>query len=512
MLHADGVYFQSFEEMVQYYRQQAYRWACSVTDDPYLAEDAVQDAFLNIYMRRESLMEIRNFTSWLYRVVRNEALMKIRKRRGRRRESLLDLRTMPDDHIPVSYQEANTDPNLEYLKLESEQVLQSLLANLNDREREIFRDYTFNSLETHEITAKYNISVSNYYQLLSRARKKLQQARYRYFLNQYLDSLKRSGTFQRKQIDMPYIYMGEVWDSASACLMTIMKNIYQQDWSLTRVMGMSAQAFRMTIHQNELSVVSPLAFHWGRIFSEAFLNLGFKSTYMWNADQRRSPELYLDALDMIRQSILSGIPVICWNVRNPLFGLIHGFDDERKQFNLLGFGDHKTAHYEDLLQGELFIMKVKPCSAVDEETRFLKAIRMILDHSHEQDDMNGSVSGLSAYGEWIRILENNPSKQQGIAFSFAYYSDVRKHAYLFLQECLDSTEEHVFYQRPSLRIPLEQAIIHYKEVYQVFRELRRTFPFPDGLREGEQLSDIVALLKEAWRHETLGIRELDKIM
>jgi RNA polymerase sigma factor (sigma-70 family) len=500
----------SFEYLVQLYRKKAYRWAYSVTDDPYLAEDAVQDAFLNVYLRKESLRQVSNFTSWLYRIVRNEALMKVRRGGYYRREKPVPSNWFRE--YSYSTQNAQIDePDKEILRLESEEVLNHLLSCLHCREKDIFYAYTFCGLNTKEITVKFSISATNFYKILSRARKKMQNARYRYFLDQYMDSIGRMGERRRRTIDLPFMYMGEIWDSAMCCFMLITKNIYNQPFSLSKIMGLSGQAFRMTIQENEMSIASPLAFHWGHVYSHAFRNLGFHSRYIWNADERRSPELFLDSLEMIRKSIMDGLPVICWNIRNPLFGLIHGFDDELRRFEIIGFGENRSANYEDLLLGEIFIMQVSRGQIIDEESMFLDAIKMIVDHSKGTGSMNVSVDGLEAYNAWIRILNKESVDELGNSFTIAYISDARNHALKFLEACLDSAEHSFLTQRASIRSSLEKAIIHYREVTGIFYKLKKMFPYPKGNNEHSSISEAIKLLERAQKQEELGIEALAEI-
>ncbi len=81
-LATDGDY-DAFEKIVERYQEKAYRLAWSMVKDDDLAADVVQDAFLNVYRKLDTFKGDSKFSSWIYRVIVNAALMKLRKQRRR---------------------------------------------------------------------------------------------------------------------------------------------------------------------------------------------------------------------------------------------------------------------------------------------------------------------------------------------------------------------------------------------------------------------------------------------
>lgn len=78
----DGDY-EAFERIVERYQEKGYRLAWSMVKDDDLAADVVQDAFLNVYRKLDTFKGDSKFSSWIYRVVVNAALMKLRKQKRR---------------------------------------------------------------------------------------------------------------------------------------------------------------------------------------------------------------------------------------------------------------------------------------------------------------------------------------------------------------------------------------------------------------------------------------------
>jgi RNA polymerase sigma-70 factor (ECF subfamily) len=78
----------AFDELVRRYDRRMLRIAQSVTHNREEAEDAVQEAFLKAYQKLGQFREDAKFSTWIIRIVLNEALMKLRKQRMFRVESL----------------------------------------------------------------------------------------------------------------------------------------------------------------------------------------------------------------------------------------------------------------------------------------------------------------------------------------------------------------------------------------------------------------------------------------
>lgn len=76
----DGNY-DAYEEIVRRYQDKAFRLAFSLTKNEAEAQDVVQEAFLNMYRKLGTFKGNSQFGSWMYRVVTNAGLMRLRKRR-----------------------------------------------------------------------------------------------------------------------------------------------------------------------------------------------------------------------------------------------------------------------------------------------------------------------------------------------------------------------------------------------------------------------------------------------
>lgn len=71
----------AFSQVVERYTDYAYNIAYRMVHDPSDADDVVQDAFLSAYRARDRFRGDAQVTTWLYRIVVNAALQKLRKER-----------------------------------------------------------------------------------------------------------------------------------------------------------------------------------------------------------------------------------------------------------------------------------------------------------------------------------------------------------------------------------------------------------------------------------------------
>lgn len=78
----------AFETLVARYQARVYRLACRLTGNDGDAPDALQETFLQVYRNLASFRGDSRFSTWLYRIATNAALMQRRARARRPAESL----------------------------------------------------------------------------------------------------------------------------------------------------------------------------------------------------------------------------------------------------------------------------------------------------------------------------------------------------------------------------------------------------------------------------------------
>ena len=120
--------------------QRLYRAAWSVLKDHAEAEDAVQDAYLKAFAGITNFAGASSLSTWLTRIVINEALE--RKRTAERRESLLRERSITDiDEFRerlMAGSETTRSPEAETMRTQIGKLLECAVANLPEVLRPVF--------------------------------------------------------------------------------------------------------------------------------------------------------------------------------------------------------------------------------------------------------------------------------------------------------------------------------------------------------------------------------------
>ena len=115
------------EVLVRRYQERALRTAYLICLDADMAQDIAQDAFLRAQQRIHQFDDSRPFEPWLLRIVTNEALMLLRKRRNREiapgsitEATLTDGRPLIEDMLAAA---------------ETQEAVKSALARLSPKQR-----------------------------------------------------------------------------------------------------------------------------------------------------------------------------------------------------------------------------------------------------------------------------------------------------------------------------------------------------------------------------------------
>jgi RNA polymerase sigma factor (sigma-70 family) len=165
---AKGGDVRAYGELVERYRELAFRTAFIVTRSAADAEDAAQDAFVKAYYALERFRVRDSFRPWILRIVSNEA--KNRLRSARRREGLA-LRVAQDRRSG----DAAPSPEAAALDLEAKEELLQALSGLKENDRLIIAYRYFLELSEAETARALGIRPGTVKSRLSRALDRLRE-------------------------------------------------------------------------------------------------------------------------------------------------------------------------------------------------------------------------------------------------------------------------------------------------------------------------------------------------
>jgi RNA polymerase sigma-70 factor (ECF subfamily) len=174
--------YPAYEELVRRYQDKAYRLAWSMVKNESDANDVVQEAFLNMYRKLDTFEGNAKFGSWIYRVVVNAALMKLRKRKRRSEVSIDDDETefREDDYYVMSVPEwrVRADEAAENAELR-EKIIEAV-DELEPKYETVFLLKEVEGLSLKEIADVLDLTVAAVKSRLHRARLYLRATLERY--------------------------------------------------------------------------------------------------------------------------------------------------------------------------------------------------------------------------------------------------------------------------------------------------------------------------------------------
>ena len=172
----------AFASLIRKYQKQVHAQALRQIDDFQIAEDIVQEAFLKVYQRLNTLEDPALFPKWLYVIVNRCCIAWFRKNR---------IQTESLEEIDIS--EIETEAYSRYVAAEHEEVtteaqrnlVQKLLAKLKESDREVITLHYFEEMSSSEIGTFLGVSENTIKSRLRRARQRLKK--YEFMIQETLD-------------------------------------------------------------------------------------------------------------------------------------------------------------------------------------------------------------------------------------------------------------------------------------------------------------------------------------
>jgi RNA polymerase sigma-70 factor, ECF subfamily len=176
--------FAAFEAIVAKFQGRVFGLARRITGQQQDAEDVVQQTFLSVIEHLDEFRAESSFATWILRIAANHALKILRKRRGLPTVPL-DASAEDDSYAGVPHPDfiAQWRDNPEDLaqQAETKKLLESSLAELDDKYRVVFVLRDIEGLSTKETAELIGISEANVKVRLLRARLLLREKLTRIF-------------------------------------------------------------------------------------------------------------------------------------------------------------------------------------------------------------------------------------------------------------------------------------------------------------------------------------------
>lgn len=161
----------AFAEIYERFVKILYNYAYKLTHDPQIAQDAVQELFVEIWDARERLSATNSIRFYLYRSLRRKIHRSYQNERYSELDSLQD-HELPESHLWPSIEEMTiTEESLEA----NVKWLKSELAQLSTREYEALQLRFYDGLEYDQIAEILQINDQSARNLITRAIQRLRR-------------------------------------------------------------------------------------------------------------------------------------------------------------------------------------------------------------------------------------------------------------------------------------------------------------------------------------------------
>ena len=175
---AQGGDYPAFEELVKRHQKNVYALALGMVRNTAEAEEVTQETFLSAFSHLDTFRGDARFSTWLYRVTSNHALMRLRKKRPEPQGDSHDLEprlstagTSPFDAL--SQWSRRPDDALESREVEG--ALEAALDRLAPDDRTLILLRAFESASHEDLAHLFNTTVPAVKSRLHRARLLLRQ-------------------------------------------------------------------------------------------------------------------------------------------------------------------------------------------------------------------------------------------------------------------------------------------------------------------------------------------------
>ncbi len=554
---------EAFGELFERHRHKAKGLAQRLTGDAHMADDVVQDALIRAFLHLGTLADTSRLLPWFYRIVRNQANMKLRRggpyRKERPFNSLAapvgrgaaaadweDLDSILSHLAGRASQEAasSQDPAELLLRKETYETIHALLHCLSSKEKGIFKAYFFRQLRPEEIAGMYGMTTGSIYTYIHRSRQKLRQEHIRASLGLMPDAKRGAGMENGKLLELA---AGKADQPRLFTLASSLGRILAANGeprSGAELMGDSGMAFRMSISEKTTFSDGLYIFDWRSSIQELMAGYGYETVFCCG-QLAGSPVPLLGAVEsfpvvlpieeavlpFIRSRIDAGMSVLYFDTQasRPFvheWSVIHGYDDDRRIVHVTDpvLPEGKTLPYEDVAGNPVRFLAAfsrkgssrtvsRQAADSEAEGRFVQAVRNGIHFANEGSRYRPRTSylsyaaGLAAYEAWIRHLADPDTapNRYGMGQLAAAYAEAKRFAGAYLRAAPLRGE--------AMRMALlaseayEQAALALEELSLLVPFVKTAEVMPPSLREG-----CMSLLRKAKRFESAAVGYMEQAL
>lgn len=160
----------AFETLVRRYQDRVYGFCLRLLDDASEAEDVAQDVFLTLYRHANRFRGESLFSTWLFRIAKNQSLNRIKYLERRGRQAKRAMSDSAEDRVAAIKEREDRRPDV---MVEGEQraaLVQRAIATLSEEHRVVLVLRDLEDLSYEEISAITGLPIGTVKSRIHRAR------------------------------------------------------------------------------------------------------------------------------------------------------------------------------------------------------------------------------------------------------------------------------------------------------------------------------------------------------
>lgn len=167
----------AFGELVTRYESKVYSLALKMLRNPEDAEDVLQDTFLRAYRGIKAFQGQSTFSTWIYRITANSALMRLRKKQL----PTVSIDDADEREAPINIADWAPGPVERLMSEETRRAMEDAIEALPAEFRQVFILRDVEELSNAEVAEVLDLSVAAVKSRLHRARLKVRNRLAQYF-------------------------------------------------------------------------------------------------------------------------------------------------------------------------------------------------------------------------------------------------------------------------------------------------------------------------------------------
>ncbi|MCD9025432.1 hypothetical protein [Cohnella silvisoli] len=221
-------------------------------------------------------------------------------------------------------------------------------------------------------------------------------------------------------------------------------------------------------------------YDWDGVISKGLNNLGLVSRVIgYSGYHIEVPNVLNNSINLIKESVQRGVPLIMWEPLGPEFGIIYGYNDERQTLYVIDAEREGEIPFDRIGRGsdtpEFYVLSIEEVDQISQQVRIFGSLELILKYGlNDAHDSWEFSTGLPAYDAWINAFISKKVDVYGNSYNIQVLKNARTSAVVFLDKFKSE-----FNDEQGINM-IVQSRNSFMKVVDLINDLESLFPYPSG--------------------------------